>query len=419
MDWIKTYSNIIKKNLDKPDRTSKLIKLGLDVAYRYVTLFPDRKLPKSLQYLNKICLKNIKEPLSSPQNSAWVNIFAPTEFLHAMDIYPLFIEAYSSFMSGFLIEDALIDKAESAGISNTLCSFHKAFLGSGELNILKKPKMAITTSMVCDANINTFRYLSEKYDIPLYIIDIPYEYNRDSLEYVKKQLKEMAVLVEEVFDRKLDIDKLREIVIRENQTKALINEYIENLRQRCLNSTMTFELYMLFTSHVFLGREDTLKFYKMLTADIKSAPLRSGGGIFFIHLPPLFEESFKECFNFGKEFHILGCDLNYDFLDEVEYGDPFEGIAKKMILNVYNGSIERKIEALSNIIDRIEPDGIIQFCHWGCKQSIGGAGLLKDYFKRRNIPFLAVDGDVIDKRNNQHGQAKTRLEAFLEIIKRR
>jgi benzoyl-CoA reductase/2-hydroxyglutaryl-CoA dehydratase subunit BcrC/BadD/HgdB len=123
-------------------------------------------------------LKNIKEPLSSPQNSAWVNIFAPNEFLHAMDIYSLFIEAYSSFMSGFLIEDALIDKAESAGISNTLCSFHKAFLGSGELNILKKPKMAITTSMVCDANINTFRYLSKKYDIPLYIIDIPYEYNR-------------------------------------------------------------------------------------------------------------------------------------------------------------------------------------------------------------------------------------------------
>lgn len=70
----------------------------------------------------------------------------------------------------------------------------------------------------------TYRYVTL---FPDRKFDIPYEYNRDSLEYVKKQLKEMAVLVEEVFDRKLDIDKLREIVIRENQTKTLINEYIE------------------------------------------------------------------------------------------------------------------------------------------------------------------------------------------------
>lgn len=419
MDLIRTYSHIIRKNLDNPERAFKFIKFGLDAALKYVSLFPDRRLPQALGFLNKICLKNIKEPLCHPENSIWVNIFAPTEFLHAMDIYPLFIEAYSSFMSGFLIEGNLIDRAESSGISNTLCSFHKVFIGSGEFNILKKPKMAITTSMACDANINTFRYMAGKYNIPLYIIDVPYEYNRDSLEYVKKQLKEMAVLIEEVFDRKLDIDKLREVVIRENQTKTLINEYIENLRQRCLNSTMSFELYMLFTSHVFIGREETLNFYKMLAEDIKRAPLRSGGGIFFIHLPPMFEVSFKERFNFSRDFHLLGCDLNYDFLEEVEYREPFEGIAKKLILNAYNGSIERRIEALSNIIDRIEPDGIIQFCHWGCKQSIGCTGMFKDYLKEKNIPFLAVDGDVIDRRNNQHGQAKTRLEAFLEIVKRR
>ncbi|MDI3535418.1 MAG: hypothetical protein PWQ82_1783 [Thermosediminibacterales bacterium] len=419
MDLIKTYSNIIKKNLGNPYRAFKLIKLGFDIVYKYVSFFPDKRLPESLKYLNRICIKNIKKPIDHPENSIWVNIFAPTELLIAMQIYPLFIEAYSSFMSGFLIEDYLIDKAESAGISNTLCSYHKAFIGSGELNILQKPKMAVTTSLACDANINSFRYLSDKYDLPLYIIDVPYEYNRNTVEYVKKQLIEMIGLIEDVFERKLDIDKLREIIIRENETRKLINEYIDNLRLRSLNSTMTFEMYMLFTSHVFMGMEETYSFYKMLINDIKRAPLRTGKGIFFVHLVPMFENSFKEYFNFNNEYHLLGCDLNFDFLAEVEYDDPFEGIAKKLILNTYNGGFNRRIHSLGNIIDRIEPDGIIQFCHFGCKQSIGGAYILKRFFKDKGIPFLAVDGDGIDKRNNQEGQSRTRLEAFLEMVKRR
>ena len=67
----------------------------------------------------------------------------------------------------------------------------------------------------------------------------------------------------------------------------------------------------------------------------------------------------------------------------------------------------------------VKPDGIIQFCHWGCKQSIGIANLYKKIFKEKDIPFLTVDGDIMDKRNNQKGQIKTRLEAFLEILESR
>jgi len=284
-------------------------------------------------------------------------------------------------MSGFCVEDCLIDKAESAGISNTLCNYHKAFIGSGELGILPKPKMAITTSMVCDANINTFRYLAAKFDIPIYIIDIPYEYNRSTVEYVKRQLLEMIGLIEGVFNKKLDLDKLREIIPLENRTRKLIKEYIKYLKSKNFNTTMTSEMYMLFTSHVFMGLKETFDFYKCLVDNIKKAPDRRGIGIFFVHLPPMFEKSFKEYLNFSSEFKILGCDLNNDFLDEIYCLDPFEAIAEKMILNIYNGGFERRVKAVSNLVDEIKPDGIIQFCHWGCKQSIGGVGIYRKYFR--------------------------------------
>jgi benzoyl-CoA reductase/2-hydroxyglutaryl-CoA dehydratase subunit BcrC/BadD/HgdB len=42
---------------------------------------------------------------------------------------------------------------------------------------------------------------------------------------------------------------------------------------------------------------------------------------------------------------------------------------------------------------------------------------LKQAMKEKNIPMLILDGDCMDRRNCHDGQLKTRLEAFLEILK--
>jgi len=419
MDIVKQYSAVLKNNLDNPLLAAKLIRFGLKVASRYVAVFPDRRLPRSLQYLNKLCIRYISDAVVRPLNTVWVNLFAPTEFLHALGVTPLCIEAYASFMSGHYIEDRLIDKAEASVTSNTLCSFHKIFIGAAEYDLPKPPKIAITTSMACDANLNTFRYLSDKFNIPLYIIDVPVECNEETINYVSRQLKEMITMLEDFCGQKLDLARLKEIINIENETRSCMRRILNLLGQKNLDSTMTFELYMLLTSHVLMGRLDTLRFYQMYEDDLSKAPERYKKGVFFIHLPPLYESNFKHYLNFNKNYGLLGCDLNYDFLEEIEDEDPYKGIAKKLILNTYNGDFERRLKVLARVIDKVKPDGIVQFCHWGCKQSSGHVGLFRDYFKHRGIPFVSIDGDVVDKRNNQEGQLATRLEAFLEMLNNR
>lgn len=64
-------------------------------------------------------------------------------------------------------------------------------------------------------------------------------------------------------------------------------------------------------------------------------------------------------------------------------------------------------------------DGVINFCHWGCKQSAGGVFQLRETLKAADIPLLVLDGDAMDRRNSHDGQIKTRLEAFWKFwIKR-
>ena len=114
MDFLKIYSDLLKNNMDHPEKVRKMIKAGYNLEYVNLNLFGDKDLPKSLRYLARLCMRFTLDPMKNPDNAAFVNVFTPTEFLHAFGMSPQLIEAYSSYMSGARCEDAFINKAESA-----------------------------------------------------------------------------------------------------------------------------------------------------------------------------------------------------------------------------------------------------------------------------------------------------------------
>ncbi|WP_138207914.1 2-hydroxyacyl-CoA dehydratase subunit D [Haloimpatiens lingqiaonensis] len=418
MDIINSYGSIIKKNIpNNPNTTLNLIKLGLALEEKRNHLFPDKKLPPSLQYLNTICVKYILEPLKNPNNSAFVNLFAPTELLQAMEVYPLFVEAFSSFLSGLQCEDAFINIEENSGLGETLCSYHKAFLGAIESGVLPKPLFSTASSIICDANINTFRYAASKYNIPFYSVDIPYEYSKDAEIYVVEQLQELIEFMEDILGKPFSYESLKKVIHRENKSKKLLKEYYKELKYKYFPNTLTIEMYKLFASHVSIGREETLKFYEMLLKDIQKAPVcsKSTKRILWVHLLPFYHKTLRECFNFSNDYQILTCDLNFDYMEEMDISNPLASLSKKMIYNQYNGTFQRKIDNILEMYESLNADGVINFCQWGCKQSSGGVQLLKNSLVEKNIPFISLDGDGVDRRNSSSGQIKTRLEAFLEM----
>ena len=95
---------------------------------------------------------------------------------------------------------------------------------------------------------------------------------------------------------------------------------------------------------------------------------------------------------------------------------PLESLSRKMVKNIFNGPFENKVNSIESMVKELNPDAVINFCHWGCKQASGGNMLLKESMNKLNIPMLTLDGDAVDRRNSHDGQIKTRLEAFLELI---
>jgi benzoyl-CoA reductase/2-hydroxyglutaryl-CoA dehydratase subunit BcrC/BadD/HgdB len=109
-------------------------------------------------------------------------------------------------------------------------------------------------------------------------------------------------------------------------------------------------------------------------------------------------------------------DLNYDQIMEIDEDDILGSMARRLVMNHFNGSAKRRAESVTGMAERLRADGAVIFCHWGCKHSNGGAFLLRDALKAAGVDTLVIDGDACDRRNTNEGQFATRLQAFLEIL---
>lgn len=417
MNAVKTYGNYIKKVApDHPGAAFQMIKAGLHVEGFRTRHFLPKELPNAYKKLNQIAVGSTLDALKHPERCAWTNIFTPVEILQCFGLNCLSIECLSSFLSGFTCEDYFIDYSENEGFAPTLCSYHKNFIGAIDSGVIPKAAFATTTSMICDGNVNTFRYLSDKYQIPSFTLDIPNEYSKTAETYVIEQLKEMIVLLERTFHQKLDMEQLKQVLIRENESRTYYKEFLKEQKSKYFPSTMTLQLYMLFATHLNIGSKNSLEFFHALQDEIKTYPEFHGKKILWIHLFPYYQETLQQYLNISKDYQIQACEMNLDFMDQLDVDHPLEALAKKMITNVYNGPFQKKVDMIDHLTDLLDVDAVIDFCHWGCKQSAGGVMLIKERMRQKNIPMLILDGDGMDRRNCHDGQIKTRLEAFLELV---
>ena len=69
----------------------------------------------------------IIKQLGKPQ--AYVSIFVPGELLTAAGLTPYSVEAMSCFIAGTQCEQPFLRKTEEEGFPETMCSYHRVFLG--------------------------------------------------------------------------------------------------------------------------------------------------------------------------------------------------------------------------------------------------------------------------------------------------
>ena len=98
---------------------------------------------------------------------------------------------------------------------------------------------------------------------------------------------------------------------------------------------------------------------------------------------------------------------------------PYEAMAERLVRTSFNGPSQRRADRVRYLAEQTGADGVVVFCHWGCRQTAGAAQLIRRELEAAGYPTLVLDGDGCDRKNNMTGQLSTRFEAFLELLRSR
>ena len=220
----------------------------------------------------------------------------------------------------------------------------------------------------------------------------------------------------------MDAGRLKEAVASGIRTQNYYRQYLERRCLYHLPEALTPELLNVLTTHMFLGRPEAECYVRMLVEDLRKAPPHtSEKQILWMHVLPNWQDSMKEIFQ-GPDNHraeIVGCDLAYDSLVEMDPEKPYESMARRIVQSSYNGPGTRRIEKTLEMAEKMHADGILIFCQWGCKQTEGLALAAKRVFEENGFPTLVLDGDGCDRTNGGGAQIVTRAQAFLEQLEAR
>ncbi|MCD8087572.1 MAG: 2-hydroxyacyl-CoA dehydratase family protein [Oscillospiraceae bacterium] len=414
--YIETIGSIIEKQTVKNPNSARRL---LMAAYSWVRFNKGRDkgtdAVAARNRMNGAVAGMISDSFRRPEQAVMVNIFMPCEQLHAMGLQPMFPEGISVYLANTACQRVFGEAAEAADVPETFCSYHKTMIGAAETGVMPKPLMIANTTLACDANQLSFRRLAEFYHVPQTVIDVPSLVNEESVTYVADQLRTLTEQLEDLSHRKLKPEALQDAVACSRRTLEVYQDYLSRRGKITLNSTLTGELCSLIAVHIMLGRPESEKYIRDLAA--AGVPRdRSKKRIFWIHVPPNRQDSMKDIFENSGRCELVGSDLGAECPAMPDPEHPYESMARRLVYCVNNGAGQRRLENALLRAKQADADGVVFFCHWGCKQTMGLAQLGKQMFEAEGLPTLVLDGDGCDARNVADGQMVTRVNAFLEQL---
>ncbi|MBO4365847.1 MAG: 2-hydroxyacyl-CoA dehydratase [Eggerthellaceae bacterium] len=421
MDVVQTFGNIVgRQAAENPQWARKLLLTGWRAQLLRLKVAPDRRLPPSRQYASVVAMDKITRAMMHPENAAAFSIFSPYEPLEAAGVLPYSVEQMSSFIAGTKCENAFLQLSENDGFCETMCSYHRVFLGALAGGMVPPPAFAVYTNLACDGNMITFPHIQAKLGIPGFCIDVPFERSEDAVADVARQIRELVAFVEDQMHVKITEERLCESVVRSHRSARSYRGFLEASPGRRLPSDMTCEMYAFLMNHVIMGSPETLRFCQMLEAEMRQAPASDGLRLVWLHTMPFSQLAAIERMNFNDRAFITACDLSADtMLIDTDPAKPYDAMARRMVYSCFNGATQARIDRAMQLAEMTQAHGAVLYCHWGCKATLGISHLMKDALEERGLPCLLLDGDGIDDANRSDGQTATRLDAFLEMLEAR
>ncbi|MFW6237056.1 MAG: 2-hydroxyacyl-CoA dehydratase, partial [Desulfosudaceae bacterium] len=152
----------------------------------------------------------------------------PVGILQAFDCVPVNAEVLTAY-GGLVFTRGLsdfLDYCVEIGMTETSCSGQRGSMGAYLAGLGTEPDFCLAnTAGICDSNANAFHFYTAYKDIPMYMHDAPPELSGErATRYHRRDFRTMLTFLEEQTGKKVDWDRLRQVVAEIRRQDDLINE---------------------------------------------------------------------------------------------------------------------------------------------------------------------------------------------------
>lgn len=430
-----------------------------------------KKSAKTLQtareagYFGKKMLTNALKAQQEGRPTGWsmVTWWEGDLIAKAMGMELSYPENYGAFCASVRRAEPYLEISDSEGFPNTLCGYARNCFGyaktMGDNGFLvpkdapgggmAKPVLLIGSGAVCDARYKWFQSLGRYFnDVPVWNLEMPQtgvtEYhlpeNKDkNLKFILKELEEFVAFLENLLKKKLDYDRLSEMVDQTLKTLRLAYE-VDLLRQAVPSPMVSQDFWSIMILHFYLPEDpEVYTFYQKVYDEVKYKVDNKIGAI------P--NEKYRVMFSELPPWHSIG------FFDDIA-----EKLGIAMVIESWNYHAitpipEEELEGVSNpleIIARLsyhkftednptalrydsapcyfnarylkwaedyKADGFFAHPLMSCRPATYTLLHTKNRLEEKlKVPGIVVEGDIIDLRVFNPEEAFNKIEVFVEIM---
>ena len=383
------------------------------------------------------------------EKSAYVFVMGSmAEVLRVFDFHTVFPEINSLQTAVRRVAHEYLNTAEDYGYSPDICGYVKADVGmqlrGGEhpMGRIPRPSLAVYTN-ACNTYVKWAEIWERMYHIPIFTLDVPGsrsaggqtwpghpDFENDK-RYVAAQLKELITLCEEVSGKKLDIDRLREVLGHANDMSRAWKRVLElNKSRPSVFNAVTDGTIYLGMANGFRGTAAGGQYFKNVVEEMEYKSAHGIGTLhdekyrlIFVGVPcyPIFRR-FNEMFaEWGGAFVSStylwfasgGTNLGYEY----DLSRPLDSLAEGVLISVRH-AMDSMFFQDRTLIDMVKPfnvDGVVYHPIKSCRTvSTGLADNRRSLLASCDVGSLFIESDMMDKRVVSEAQLKNRIDAFFE-----
>ena len=398
----------------------------------------ERRKIKSVQKMKEIMTHYYIEAKTAGETGkkiAWITSGGPVELLIAMDVIPVYPENHGAMIGASHMGVDLCEKAEVMGYSRDLCSYARADIAcstvnGGPIGGLPRPDMLICCNNICGTVLKWYEVQARFYKVPLFILDTPVchtEFSSEVRTYVKRQVEEYILFLEQVCGKKLDRDKMAEVGRLSIEGQRLWQAVLDTTVHKPAPMSAFDAFFHLALIVTLRGTQVAIDYYRMLLEEMNTRISQGISAVPFEktrllwdNLPVWYRTRWL-----SDKFASHGACLVADtytsaWCGSMKYIDPSDFINtmaegySRIYLNI---GVDQMADEVIAMIDKYDVQGLVMHSNRSCKPySFGQYDIRRIIQEKRGLPTLILEADMVDERSFSEAQVETRIDAFMEML---